>query len=295
MQPTQAKPTPQLQASTPVLFAVLLLVDSLHFIFARALLPLVPPTTSAMYVLLIGALQVGIFGVVTRRLQWTLAAVHWRFFLVVGLFVAASTALNYAAVAFIDAGTASMLGKMTTLWSLGFGLLWLHESLSRRQIAGAAVAVVGVFVITFQPVEYLRVGSLMIVVSTFLYAAHAAVVKRYGNEMEFTSFFFFRLLFTGGFLLSFAAVQGVLVWPSLRAWQILLLAATVDVTISRSLYYLALRRLPISLFSIILTLSPVIAVVWSLLLFHTFPAPQQLLGGVMVLLGVLLATWRMRR
>ena len=123
MQPTQAKPTPQLQASTPVLFAVLLLVDSLHFIFARALLPLVPPTTSAMYVLLIGALQVGIFGVVTRRLQWTLAAVHWRFFLVVGLFVAASTALNYA-----------------------------------------------------------------------------AVVKRYGNEMEFTSFFFFRLLFTGGFL-----------------------------------------------------------------------------------------------
>jgi drug/metabolite transporter (DMT)-like permease len=295
MHQADAGAAPAVHAGTPLLFAVLLFVDSLHFIFARALMPLVPPTTSAMYVLLIASTQVAVFGLATRRLNWRLATAHWRFFLIVGFLVATSTAINYAAVAFIDAGTASMLGKMTTLWSLAFGVFWLHERLTQRQIAGAVVAMIGVLIITFQPGEYLRAGSLMVVVSTFLYAAHAAVVKRYSAEMEFTSFFFFRLLFTGGILMAFAAVQGVLVWPSLRAWQILLLAATVDVTVSRALYYVALRRLPISLFSIILTISPVIAVLWSLLLFDTFPSPQQLLGGGMVLLGVLLATWRARR
>lgn len=296
MQQTQTDATPTLHmGSTPVLFAVLLLVDSLHFVFARALHPLVPPTTAAMYVLLIAALQVAVFGVAGRRLHWHTAVAHWRFFLAVGFFVATSTALNYAAVGFIDAGTASMLGKMTTLYSLAFGVFWLHESLTRRQILGAAVAIIGVFVITFQPVDYLRVGSLMVVLSTFLYASHAALVKRHGSDIEFINFFFFRLLFTGGFLLLFAGAQGVLVWPSARAWQLLLLTATVDVTVSRALYYLALRRLPISLFSIILTVSPVIAVLWSLLFFDTFPSPQQLLGGVLVLLGVLLATWRARR
>ncbi len=280
------------KVSSGTLFALLLLVDSLHFIFARALLPHISPWVSAMYVLAIGTLEVGLFGLVTGRLRFRVAREHLIFFTVVGLLVATSTAINYAAVGFIDAGTASMLGKMTTVYSIGFGLFWLHDRLTRRQIAGAIVAVIGVFVITFQPVEYLRVGSLMIVFSTFLYALHAAIVKRYGGDMDFLNFFFFRLLFTTGFLFAIAVGQNALAWPTGPTWALLILGGTVDVVISRSLYYLALRRLPISLFAVILTLSPVIAIGWALLLFDTFPSPQQLLGGLLVLLGVLLATFR---
>lgn len=275
------------------LFAMLLLVDSLHFIFARALLPHISPWVSAMYVLAIGTLEVGIFGLITGRLRIRVAVQHLLFFTVVGLLVAASTAINYAAVGFIDAGTASMLGKMTTVYSIGFGVFWLHDKLTPRQVIGAIIAVIGVFVITFQPAEYLRVGSLMIVISTFLYALHAAIVKRYGGDIDFLNFFFFRLLFTTGFLFLIAVGRNALAWPAEPAtWALLTLAATVDVVISRSLYYLALRRLPISLFAVILTLSPVIAIGWALLLFDTFPSPQQLIGGALVLAGVLLATLR---
>jgi drug/metabolite transporter (DMT)-like permease len=64
----------------------------------------------------------------------------------------------------------------------------------------------------------------------------------------------------------------------------------VDVVISRTLYYVALRRLKMSVHSIVLALSPVAAICWSLLLFDTFPTPQQLLGGAAVILGVLLVT-----
>ena len=246
-----------------------------------------------MYVLAIGTLEVGIFGLITGRLRIRVAKQHLLFFTVVGLLVAVSTAINYAAVGFIDAGTASMLGKMTTVYSIGFGVFWLHDKLTPRQVIGAIVAVIGVFVITFQPAEYLRVGSLMIVFSTFLYALHAAIVKRYGGDIDFLNFFFFRLLFTTGFLFLIAVGRNALAWPSGSAtWALLTVAATVDVVISRGLYYLALRRLPISLFAVILTLSPVIAIGWALLLFDTFPSPQQLVGGALVLAGVLLATLR---
>jgi drug/metabolite transporter (DMT)-like permease len=153
------------------------------------------------------------------------------------------------------------------------------------------LALSGVFIITFQPGDYLRLGSLMIVGSTFMYALHAALVKRYGGDMDFLSFFFFRLLFTTAFLLLFAVGGRALTWPTPTAWLILLLAGTLDVTVSRGLYYAALRRLPITLFAIIMTLSPVIAIGWSLLLFDTFPSPIQLLGGLTVLCGVLLATF----
>ena len=47
--------------NTALLFALLLLIDSLHFVFARALLPHISPWVSAMYVLAIGTLEVGIY------------------------------------------------------------------------------------------------------------------------------------------------------------------------------------------------------------------------------------------
>ena len=62
-------------------------------------------------------------------------------------------------------------------------------------------------------------------------------------EMGLAEFFVFRLAATTGFLLLFTISRGELVWPGWQAGLLLLLAGTVDVTISRGLYYLALRRL----------------------------------------------------
>ena len=78
-------------------------------------------------------------------------------------------------------------------------------------------------------------------------------------------------------------------------WLVLLLVATVDVVASRVLYYLALRRLQMSHHAILLTLSPVIAVLWSWLLFSEVPTWQGFLGGTAVLLGVAIVTRQQRK
>ena len=195
-------------------------------------------------------------------------------------------------MAFIDPGTASLLGKMSIPFGLGLGLVWLRDRLTRSQVIGTLIAVAGVFVVSFQPGDYLRVGSLLIIASAFMYALHAAIVKRHGGQIVFVDFFFFRLLCTTGFLFLFSLGRRALAWPSGLAWLLLTLAATLDVVISRALYYAALRRSTLSMFNVVLTLSPVITVVWSLLLFGTTPSLQQLLGGVAVLLGVLIVNLR---
>ncbi len=71
---------------------------------------------------------------------------------------------------------------------------------------------------------------------------------------------------------------------------LVILAGTVDVVISRALYYLALRRLDMSLHTILLTLSPVVTMGWSLVLWGSRPSVQELLGGLGILAGVLLVT-----
>ncbi len=277
-------------SAAPALLVALLMVDSLHFVFARVLLHKIDPFISAMYVIGIATVEVGVYGVATRQLSLEPLRRYWGMFLGIGFCVAVSTVLNYSAVRYIDPGTASMLGKMSILFGLGFGILWLGDRLTRWQVVGAIVALAGMFTITFQPGDYLRLGSLMVVLSTFLYALHAALSKRWGGEMDLLNFFFYRLLLTTTFLLVIAVGAGALAPPPAGAWPWLLLVGTVDVVISRSLYYATLRRLDMSVFSIVLTLSPVAAILWSLVLFHTAPNGQQLLGGVGVLAGVFLVT-----
>jgi drug/metabolite transporter (DMT)-like permease len=276
--------------NTPLVWAVLLLVDSLHFVFARSLLPYLPAETSALLVLGVGTIETAVFLGLRRQIKPAVFRRHAWFFLAIGFLIAASTVINYTAVAFVDAGTASLLGKTSVLFSLGLGIFWLGDRLRRNQVLGIVLAVAGVFLISFQPGDYLRLGSSLVLLSTFLYTLHTAVVKRYGDEIEFANFFLFRVAATAGFLLLFAVGRSQLVWPGAMGWFLVILAGTVDVVISRVLYYLALRRMTMSIHAVILTLSPVITIFWSLAFFGERPGWQGIVGGAAVIVGVLLVT-----
>lgn len=287
----QTEAYPQIWQNAPLVIAILLLVDSLHFVFARLLLPYLPGGTSAFYVLAIATLQVFIFLGLRRRIRFSVFRSNLRFFLAIGLLVATSTTFNYVAVGYIDPGTASLLAQSATIFALGFSIFWLREKLTGLEIIGALIALIGVFVISFQPGDYLRLGSLLVLASAFMYALHAAIVKRHGGQMDFGNFFLFRVASVTGFLLLFTSIRGQLIWPSWEAWRFLILAGTIDVVFSRVLYYLALRRLQMSFHTIILTLSPVITIIWSLILFSEKPTAQSFVGGAAVILGVVIVTW----
>jgi O-acetylserine/cysteine efflux transporter len=272
------------------LVAVLLILDSLHYVFAKLLVSYMPASVAALYVMAIATTQVGLLGLGLRRIHFRSLRTSLWFFLVIGLLVGVSTVISFEAVAFIDPGTASLLAKASILFGLGFSLIWLREKLTVVQIGGALIAVIGIVILTFQPGDYFRFGALLILGASFSYALHAAVVKRYGGGIEFVEFMFFRLLFTTAFLLIFAVARQTLVWPDAQAWPWLILVGTVDVVASRTLYYVALRRIPLSIHTMVLALSPVAAVAWSLLLFDTELTAQMVLGGAAVIAGVLIVT-----
>lgn len=287
---------PLLTANCPVkpqtapLLLVLLIVDSLHFVFAGLLRPHMAPAAAAMYVLTIATIQVALYLFWRGEIAWPVFARHWRFFLIIGFLVAGSTAINYAAVAFIDPGTASLLGKAGILFSLGLSFFWLREKLSVPEGIGTLITLAGVGLISFQPGNYWQIGSLLVLSSALMYALHAAIIKRYGGDMPFGSFFFFRVASTAGFLWLFVLAGEGFQWPSAAAWPVLILAGTVDVVVSRVLYYWTLRRWQMNYHTIILSLSPVLTLLFSLLLFGKQPTWQGWMGGGIVLIGVLLVT-----
>lgn len=277
---------------------VLLVVDSLHFVFARLLLPYLPPVTSSFYYMTIATVQIALYAAVRRQIDWRIFRDNVKFFLIIGFLIAAATTLSYAAVAYIDPGTASLIARMSTIFALALGIFWLKERLIRGEKVGAVLAVIGVIIITFQlgdRSEFLWLGTLLVLLSTFSYALHAAIVKKEGEEIDFTNFFLFRMVSSCLFLFIFAVGSGQLVWPTgQQIWLILLVTATVNVTISRSLYYLVLRRFKLTIMTIILTLSPVITIVWSVALFGEQPSLQGMIGGTAVVLGVMIVTMSRR-
>jgi drug/metabolite transporter (DMT)-like permease len=271
---------------------VLLLADSMHFVFARLLRPYMPPTTASFYYMTIATVQIAIYAAVRRQINWRIFREHLWFFLIIGFLIATATATSFAAVVYIDPGTASLVARMSTIFALGFGIFWLKERFSRGQMVGAVVAVLGVVIISVQPggpSSRLWLGTVLVLISNFAYALHAAIVKRNGEDIDFLNFFLFRMLTSILFLLIFSVGRGEMVWPmGWQVWWILLLTGTINVTVSRSLYYLLLRRYQLSYFIILMTLSPAVTILWSLALFGERPSLQGLLGGTAVILGVVL-------
>jgi len=266
----------------------LLLVDSLYYIFARLLLPLLPPAAGAMYMMVVGTVQVALL--MGGRVDWRVLWRHRWLFLTVGLLVGVNTNMGFVAVRYVDPGTASLLSRTSILFGVALGVAWLGERLRRLEVVGAAIAVAGVAVISFQPGDYLRWGSLLVVASTALYALHSALVKRFAGEIPFGEFMFFRVAAVAAVLVVLAVAQGAVVWPTAEAWGWVALAAAVNVVLSRGLYYLALRRLDMSFLAIVLTLTPVVTWLWSVLAFGGQPTATEIGGGLATLTGVLLVT-----
>jgi drug/metabolite transporter (DMT)-like permease len=252
------------------------------------MLPHLPPAASGFWMIGLGALELAV--IARGRLDWRVLVRHRWFFVTIGLLVGVNTNLGFLAMRYVEPGTASTLSRTSIIFGVALGVLWLGERLTRTQSAGAVLAIAGAILVSVQPGDHLRAGSLIVVIATLLYALHTAVVKRWGGQMPFLEFFFFRLVSTTTVLFVLGAAQGQLVWPGPTAWLILLLAATVNVVLSRGLYYLALRRLDMTVLTIALTLSPVVTWLWSIPLFGGRPTATELVGGVMIVAGVIVVS-----
>ena len=264
-------------------------IDSFHLIFARSLATFMSPYTSAFYVLGLATVMLGIFFASQGKLKLVVLKTHFWFFISIGFLIAAATVCSYTAVSLIDAGTASLLSRISTLVTLALSYFWLKERLSQQELIGAVLCILGAFTISFQGGDVMRSGTFFVLASVVLYALHIAIVKRYGEGIDFENFFFFRVLVTSLFLAVFMSSSAHLsLPPNSLSWLILLTAAVVDVIISRLLYYWALRRMRLGIHTLWLTLTPVLTILWSILFFKESPTWQGLAGGVLVLIGILI-------
>ena len=65
----------------PAIIITLIVIDSLHFVFARLLIPHLPPTASSFYYMTIATIQIGLYAAVRRKIDVSVLRDNLKFFL----------------------------------------------------------------------------------------------------------------------------------------------------------------------------------------------------------------------
>lgn len=197
------------------------------------------------------------------------------------------TMVNFAVRATANPALASSLVYTQPLFVVLFSSLFLRERLHRLQIVGVLLAFSGILVSAGS--VHGDIGSLLAVLSGLLWSSGILYYRRYlskENLLRFNaSLNLFSVLVTAPVVLF--SCPHLLLSQEALLWG--LLTASVSQVAGFFLWFLSLKTLgtiPSSTFSLLV---PAAAYLFTYLILNQAPAPTQIVGSSMTLLGVLLS------
>jgi drug/metabolite transporter (DMT)-like permease len=212
--------------------------------------------------------------------------------LIAGLFSAVDFATYSVAVNLTTAGTATLLGNAAPLWVAFFALLVFREKLHGRFWIGLAITLAGAVLVVgtdFLLHPVFGRGDTLALMSSLFYAGYYISTQRGRQHLDPLTYVWLATSVTaaGLFVINLAFGNTMNGFPA-QTWLIFLTAAIF----SQILGYLALTyvlgHLPASVVSPTLLGQPVMTTLLAIPFLHEIPEMWQIVGGLLVLVGVFL-------
>ena len=178
--------------------------------------------------------------------------------------------------------------------------MWLmHERVGWKTLGAVLVAFLGVLVVGFDPLVLQQRDVLVIALASALFQALGSIYQRGIRGMGVLSFQAWVAVITLPLLLmtSLLVEQDQLqVIRTARPedWAAIAYSAVMASIVGHGLFFFLVQRHPVSSVMPYLQLTPVLAVVFGILLWGDRPGARLLIGGVLVILGILFITLRAR-
>lgn len=213
---------------------------------------------------------------------------HWRSLLLLGLLSGTANLLFFSAVRVGDPTLVALFSRSETLFTVSFGLVLLHERLSRRRLLGMAVALAGVGLMTFRAASIIWLMLLLSLGASFFHAATNFVAKRSVANVSPLLLSIARTAVMSIMLGTLGALSGQLAWPSPQALIWIVGGAFFGPFLSYLLYFRGMQSLDLGTGAIIRSSQPLFVALYSLMIFGALPGWQQLIGGAILVGGVVL-------
>jgi drug/metabolite transporter (DMT)-like permease len=185
--------------------------------------------------------------------------------------------------------------QLVIIFNIIFGILILHERFTKIEALGLIAAVLGVFILAYRQMSLEILGTLILVTASFLVGLTGLLSKVYLRKIN-------PLVLAGGtpifvfiFISSYAFALGK-VNTTIPSSTILYaaLASLTGIVVSFILLYKALEIYDLSKVSAIGTIGPFFTTIWSFLILSQLPNTNQLLGGILIVIGIVLISVRQK-
>jgi drug/metabolite transporter (DMT)-like permease len=219
---------------------------------------------------------------------------------VAGAFFAADLLLWHYAIEQVGAGLATVLGN-TQVLMVGI-LAWalFRERLSRNSLLAIPVAMLGIVLISgaLEGGAYgdnPPLGALLGVLTGIAYSGFLLALRRSSDPRRVAGPLFEATLASTVFLVPAGLALGDLDFaPPLEATAWLIVLALSSQVVGWLLISISLARLPTALTSVLLTVQPLLSVLFAALIVDERPSALQLVGAAAILAGLLIASYGRR-
>ena len=206
---------------------------------------------------------------------------------------------------YIEAGFASLLTRTTLIWTAAFSLIYFADERglvgSWRFWTGLALCLAGVVGVVTGAADFTATAKLtgiaLILATAMTWAMYTVSARIAFAEIDSRVGFPVVAVYTVAGL----AVAAAIFSPPQRlfglldlgsgAWLVVVGSGFVCISLAHILYYASMRRIGATVPALILSLTPLIVVVLSWILFRERLSGLQLISGAVLIAGCVLAVW----
>ncbi|WP_242614858.1 DMT family transporter [Priestia megaterium] len=273
----------------------------MSFVSTKAVLDKLDPYTLLVLRFGIGALFLLIL-LVLKRYSLNIPLKYIPHLIVLGILgVFIHQVIQATALLTINASAAGWIISFSPVFTVILSVFFLHEKMTLLKASGIILAIIGVLLVTTSSNQHslqlpVNIGYLLMILSTLNWAIYSVLLKKLDIQLPSLVVTFYMCLI--GFTLTTPFLirnKGWEIMPFLKSveWAHLLFLGVFVSGVAYWYWAKALEVLEASQVSVFLYLEPVATLITAVLLLREKIIPVSILGGVIIILGVIVANGRL--
>ena len=199
-----------------------------------------------------------------------------------------------------DISTVAIVQQTYIPMAVLLAIVLMREAVGWKTLAATGLAFLGVMIIGFDPLVLTQIDVLAITLASALFQALGSIYQRGIRGVGVLSFQAWTAVIALPVLLAATLLteQGqleTLKTAQWQSWASVAYSAVMASLVGHGLFFYLVQRHPVSSVMPYLQLTPVLAVVFGVLIWGDRPGPRLLFGGALVITGILFITLRARQ
>lgn len=209
-----------------------------------------------------------------------------RIYLGISIIMTIAALCWFASISLAGPSVATFVAQLGIVIGVLLGAIVLRERLTVLDGVGGVLAIAGALAISYRSGETVVIGVALALITSLGWALQSLLVKRHVAVIDKLDLLLVRSITMCIGVLGLSAVTSGLVWPGVWVIPASVVLALFGFVLVNLLIYHALNYTSLAKVSVLSVIEPPTVMVGAFLVFGDLPTMMQLMGGLLILIGV---------